>query len=600
MTRNTVVQDIPVRFGTRGSALARAQTRLVIDRFQRAHPGLATEIQVIRTEGDIDQTSPLTEIGGRGVFTSALEAAILRGEIDAAVHSAKDLPSQVHPAVPVVAFPSRDDPRDVLVSRHGTTLDRLPAEPVIGTSSRRRDSQITRLRPDARIRSLRGNIDTRLRKADGPEFDAIVIAAAGIRRMGWDDRITEVFPVERLVPAPGQGALAVQARADSDVAALLASIDDSTVSRPVRIERAFLAAVGAGCSYPLGAYARSVEGVFQFVAMLADADGERVATADEWLATGDEQRHAAEIAARLAAQIGVAPANGKRAWNGWAPEDHGLTGARVVVTRPRQQAGPLLQALTASGAIPLLLPTIRIAPMVENDALDSALVAASQGVFDWVAFTSANAVSAVAQRVADLDIQPDHLAGVRVAAIGPATAAAATESGFAVALTPATATAEALAAALREALRPGDRVLYPRSAIGRDVLPEALRRAGVAVTAISVYRTLPDPDVDPEVFSQIKRGEIDAIHFASPSSVRNFVALLGQDRDTIADLPAICAGPVTARAARDEGFSRVVIGDDPGPEALAAAVAAQFVSHRRADHPRANAEFMQLAGRSAE
>jgi hydroxymethylbilane synthase len=600
MTRNTFSQDRPVRFGTRGSVLALAQARLVIDRFQRAHPGLSTEIQVIRTEGDIDQTSPLTEIGGRGVFTSALEAAILRGEIDAAVHSAKDLPSRVHPAVPVVAFPSRDDPRDVLVSRHGTTLDRLPADPVIGTSSRRRDAQVTRLRPDACIRSLRGNIDTRLRKADGPDFDAIVIAAAGIRRMGWDDRITEVFPVERLVPAPGQGALAVQVRADSGVAALLASIDDSTVSGPVRIERAFLAAVGAGCSYPLGAYASLVEDQFRLVAMLADTSGERVATADEWLAAGDEQRHAAEIAARLAAQVGQAPANGKNVWNGWAPDDRRLTGARVVVTRPRQQAGPLLAALAACGAIPLLLPTIRTVPAADMDALDAALVAAGQGAFDWVAFTSANAVSAVARRMADLDMQPDHLAGVRVAAIGPATAAAATEAGFAVALIPVTATAEALAAALCETLRPGDRVLHPRSAIGRDALPEALRRVGVAVTAISAYRTHPEPDVDSAVLAQIKRGEIDAIHFASPSSVRNFVALLGPDRDAIADVPAVCAGPVTARAARDEGFSRVVISDDPGPEAMAAAVSAQLVSHCRADHPHAKVDLAQVAGRSAE
>ena len=218
-------------------------------------PARTVEIRVISTEGDVDKTSPLTEIGGRGVFTNAIEAAILRGEVDAAIHSAKDLPTALHPAVPIVAYPDRDDPRDVLISRHGTTLDLLPPHPVIGTSSRRRDAQILRLRPDARIVNIRGNIDTRLRKAEGPEFDGIVLAAAGIRRMGWQDRISEYFPVERVVPSPGQGAIAIQARAGSDAAAVLETIDDPSVSTPVGIERAFLAAIGAGCTFPVGAYA---------------------------------------------------------------------------------------------------------------------------------------------------------------------------------------------------------------------------------------------------------------------------------------------------------------------------------------------------------
>ena len=235
MTLTPLFPDRPVRLGTRGSALALAQTNLTADRFRAAHPGRAVEVHVIATEGDVDKTSPLTQIGGRGVFTNAIEAAILRGEVDAAIHSAKDLPSTVHPAVPIVAYPDRDDPRDVLISRHGTTLDLLPPQPVIGTSSRRRDAQILRLRPDARIVNIRGNIDTRLRKAEGPAFDGIVLAAAGIRRMGWQDRISETFSVERMVPSPGQGAIAIQARAGSDAATLLQTIDDPSVSTPVDI-----------------------------------------------------------------------------------------------------------------------------------------------------------------------------------------------------------------------------------------------------------------------------------------------------------------------------------------------------------------------------
>src|SRR5215210_8387912 len=267
MTLTSPFPARPVRLGTRGSTLALAQTKLAADRFRAIHPRRAVEVHVIATEGDVDKTSPLTEIGGRGVFTSAIEAAILRGEVDAPIHPAKDLPSTVHPAVPIVAYPDRDDPRDVLVSRHGTTLDLLPPHPVIGTSSRRRDAQILRLRPDARIVNIRGNIDTRLRKAAGEAFDGIVLAAAGIRRMGWHDRISEYFPVDRVVPSPGQGAIAIQARAGSEAAAVLETIDDPSVSTPVGIERAFLAAIGAGCAFPVGAYAAMAGDGYRLIAM---------------------------------------------------------------------------------------------------------------------------------------------------------------------------------------------------------------------------------------------------------------------------------------------------------------------------------------------
>src|SRR5918993_1518663 len=265
MTLRTPFPDSPIRFGTRGSALALAQTYLAANCLRARYPARAVEIEVVSTEGDVDKTSPLTEIGGRGVFTNAIEAAILTRRVDAAIHSAKDLPTALHPAAPIVAYPNRDDPRDVLVSRHGTTLDQLPPDPVIGTSSRRRDVQIRRLRPDARIVNIRGNIDSRLRKAEGSDFDAIVLAAAGIHRLGLEDRVCEYFPVERLVPSPGQGAIAIQARAGSIAANVLETIDDPQVSIPVGIERAFLAAIGAGCTYPVGAHASASDGRYRLL-----------------------------------------------------------------------------------------------------------------------------------------------------------------------------------------------------------------------------------------------------------------------------------------------------------------------------------------------
>src|SRR5215217_492028 len=578
MTLTSPFPDRPIRFGTRGSALALAQTNLAADRFRAAHPECAVEIRVISTEGDVDTSSPLTEIGGRGVFTNAIEAAILRGEVDAAVHSAKDLPSALHPAIPIVAYADRDDPRDVLISRHGTTLDRLPSQPVIGTSSRRRDAQILRLRPDARIVNIRGNIDTRLRKAEGPAFDGIVLAAAGIRRMGWQDRICETFPVERVVPSPGQGAIAIQARAGSDAGAVVETIDDPFVSTPVGIERAFLAATGVGCTFPVGAFAAASDGGYQLIAMLADATGNRIAFANERLSAGEEPEHAAEIAACLRAEIGSA--SGTRSWNGWNGEEHDLKGARVVVTRPRRQAGPLIATLLRRGAEPVPLPAIRIEPIGDTAQLDLAIDQTRLGAFDWCVFTSANAVEVFANRMDALDIHPNQLANMRVAAVGRTTAVAVADAGLNLTLVPESATADALAASLRKVMRARERVLYPRSAMGRDVLPNELRAAGFDVQAIDVYRTLPEPNVDQRVLDRVRRGDVDVITFASPSSVRQFVAMLGPECAGLKRMPVVCAGPVTAQAAREAGLLVTAVSESPDVAAMSKAIAGVWLNAR--------------------
>ena len=560
----------PIRFGTRGSALAIAQTELAIVRFREVYPEIEAEIRVVSTEGDRDKQSPLTEIGGRGVFTNAIESAVMSGEVDAAVHSAKDLPTALHHEAPLVAFPNRADPRDVLVSRHGTTLDRLPRNPVIGTSSRRRAVQIARLRPDARIASLRGNIDTRLRKAAGEEFDAIVLAGAGLQRMGWGDRVSQSFSVEEITPAPAQGAIAIQARHGSHEAALLGRIDDASVSIPVGIERAFLGAIGAGCAFPVGAYAAATSDGYRLIAMLSDESGDRMTYAEELLSTGEACAHAAEIAARLRSEI--EPGWRARSWNGTSVGGCELHGVRVVVTRPRRQARPLIAALRERGAEPILLPTIRVEPIADTTAIDAELSEAERGAFDWIVFTSANAVEVCAARMAALRLRNGGLAALSVAAVGPATAAAAEAAGLPVRLVPETTTAEGLAAVMMRNTAPGAKVLFPRSAIGRDALPRALREAGMDVVAVAVYRTLPEEHIDPDVLERVRRREIDLIVFASPSSVRNFLALPGLNGIAVTQVPVVCAGSVTASAAKEAGFAVVAMGIDSGAEATADAI----------------------------
>lgn len=264
------------RVGTRGSALALAQTALAIAALTAVDPDSIYEPTIIRTEGDRDKTTPLTVLGGQGVFAVALQDALLRGEADIAVHSAKDLPPATPDGLVLAAFPERADPRDVFISRHGLSLAALPPGARIGTSSRRRAVQARAINPQIEIVELRGNLDTRLRKATEPEYDGIIVAAAGLDRMGWQERITEYLPVMRFVPSPGQGALGIECRADdAPMRAVLARIDHLLTRIAVTAERAALIAIGAGCRMPFGAYAVvSEEGVLtKLHGVIADEDG---------------------------------------------------------------------------------------------------------------------------------------------------------------------------------------------------------------------------------------------------------------------------------------------------------------------------------------
>jgi len=252
-----------VTLGTRASALARLQTQLVADALEAAWADLACATEALVTAGDRSQASgePLPEIGGKGLFTAELERALLAGEIDLAVHSLKDLPTDEAPGVAVGAVCARDDARDCLVSSDGSTLAGLPPGSVVGTSSLRRAAQLRALRPDLEIRSIRGNVDTRVRKVREGRYGAVVLGAAGVRRLALTGEVSEWLSPETMLPAPGQGALGVQCRAgDERVLTLLTAIDDPAARAETAAERTFLRELGGGCAAPVAAHARVVAG----------------------------------------------------------------------------------------------------------------------------------------------------------------------------------------------------------------------------------------------------------------------------------------------------------------------------------------------------
>ncbi len=295
-----------VRIGTRGSALALAQTERTIAALRAVDPSRTYETVIISTIGDTDKVTPLTVIGGQGIFTVPLQDAMLTGAVDLAVHSAKDLPPATPPGLVLAALPERVDPRDVFISRHDVPLTELPAGASVGTSSRRRGVQALAINPGVRIRELRGNLDTRLRKALTEDYDGIIVAAAGLERMGWDDRITEYLAVSTFVPAPAQGAIGVECRSDdAEIVALLAQIDDAPTRTAVNAERAGLIAVGAGCRAPFALHVELRGDRVALWGMMADDDAANARWLDEIAPIAHAERAGRDLAVRLAAEVGV-------------------------------------------------------------------------------------------------------------------------------------------------------------------------------------------------------------------------------------------------------------------------------------------------------
>jgi hydroxymethylbilane synthase len=254
--------------GSRGSQLALWQARFVAS--QLSSRGVETRIEIIKTSGDHLNSASLAQTGGKGLFTKEIEEALLAGSIDIAVHSLKDLPTETRKDLAIAAIPVREDPRDALV---GSPFSKLAWRARVGTSSGRRAAQLRILRPDLNCQPIRGNVDTRLRKLKEGQYDAIVLAAAGLQRLGLAHEISEIFFPEQMCPAPGQGALAIQTRIDDPAREICAQLNHEPSSQAVICERTVLAALGGGCQLPVGAFAELIEGILRILAVVLSPDG---------------------------------------------------------------------------------------------------------------------------------------------------------------------------------------------------------------------------------------------------------------------------------------------------------------------------------------
>ncbi|GKS58632.1 porphobilinogen deaminase [Nitrospira sp.] len=284
--------------GTRGSTLALHQSRWFADQVMQAWPEVTVTLKEIKTSGDKILDVPLAKIGGKGLFVKEIEEALLAREIDFAVHSMKDVPTELPDGLAITCIPRREDPRDALIARNATVFANLPRGARIGTSSLRRQAQLLQHRPDLRIEMLRGNLDTRLRKLREGQYDAIVLAAAGLRRLGWDDQITEYLSVDLSVPAIGQGALGIESRRNDDtVCDILAKLEHPSTRIAVTAERALLHRLEGGCQVPIAAHATLTGHEVRLQGLIASVDGKQI--------VHGENQGPLEEAARIGTDLGT-------------------------------------------------------------------------------------------------------------------------------------------------------------------------------------------------------------------------------------------------------------------------------------------------------
>ncbi len=557
--------------GTRGSALALWQAEAIQVSLVERYTGRQFDLQVIKPEGDIDKQSSLLKIGGRGVFASALQEALLDRTVDLAVHCTKDLPTISPVGLGVAAYLQREDARDVVVSRHGAGLEGLPANPVIGTSSRRRAVQVLAMRPDAVISDLRGNIDTRLRKSESQDYDAIILAAAGLTRMGWAERVTAFLSFDEFVPAPGQGALALETRIGPDEAWDVAqALNDPAVALAVELERSFLRAMGGGCTTPVGAHAIVDGEQVQFWAMMASDDGDRMTRTQVAFPIATARDEVPDLSRRMMRELSPTWAGADLSKTG-SDARGPLAGRQVVVTGTGDYVERSRAAFQERGALVTPATTLEIRPTATPGVLTAALNDAAAGGFDWLVVTSTKTVDLLEA------FGGNRFAGqAKVAVVGKSTAAAMEAIGIPVDLVAVEQTGPGLARELVEAVPAGAKVLCLLGSRAGDTITSPLRRADVNVVRVESYRSIATPGAGDEVRALVRGGRVDAMVFASPSSVRVMTESLGADLAALSGACLVAIGSTTAVAMDEFGLPVHVQAEDPSPDGVVAACETYF------------------------
>lgn len=627
--------------GSRGSKLALWQSNWIKQELERIHPGLVVEIEIIKTTGDKMQEVSLAGLAGagKGVFTKEIEDALLERRIDLAVHSLKDLPTTLPDGLHIAAITERVDVRDALICGEALrdkvkAIRDLPQGARVGTSSLRRRAQLLHLRPDLRIGELRGNVDTRLRKLDEGQYDAIILASAGLIRLGFGDRITVRIERSEMLSAVGQGALGIESRIDDQrTNMLLEALNHWPTRYAAEAERAVLRELGGGCAVPIAAFglvkSNQKGETLLLEALVADVNGKSLIRQSAKGSPHECETMGAQLAERLvvagarellakrkeeeAGGRGEGEKRGLGEWEKGRQQDRTVAGAegevlvtgsvpvspvspvsieakvidlekplagrRVLLTRSPKQSSEMTKMLQKLGAEVIACPTIEIKPPSSWEQLDYALVHLSW--FDWLAFTSANGVEYFLRRLDELGHGRAELMSHRVCAVGRKTAERLAAEQITVDVMPERFTAEALVEefikrfGVGHRLR-GSRMLLPAAKVTRDVIRPAMEKIGVHVEVVEAYQTVLPAMSSADALKLIREAKADYIIFTSPSTVANLASILETDHLTphLAASRLACIGPVTAEAARLHGLEVHLQPKEHTGEAVVMALAA--------------------------
>lgn len=565
-----------LRIGTRKSPLAMWQAEYVRDRLMAAHAGLEVELVPIETKGDKILDVALSRVGGKGLFVKELEVALLDGRVDLCVHSTKDMPAELPEGLGLVAFPPRADPRDALVMGGHSGVMALPRGAKVGTSSLRRQAQLLAVRPDLEIVSVRGNIQTRMRKAQELGLDCVVLACAGLERMASAEHIGYRFPPEEMLPAAAQGILSIEGRLhDERVLSLLSVLDDEEARRAALSERAFLKALGGGCQVPIGAYATREGDTLLLRGLVATPDGrvlvravkegpidepERIgrALAEEVIATGGR---------RILVEVGIGPSI--------THGEGGLEGAVVIVARDEAPDDNISLTLANHGARVVPLRLMELDEPTDGAALEKAVRELAR--YDALCFTSRAGVERFFSRLnaAGKDLR-ELRADALIAAVGPGTAESLALHG-AHADVVGDAGGVELAAALEAAMPfEGKRILLPRAEGGREELREIAGGKGAEVVVVDAYRSLPKEgarEAVGEALADTAGCRVRALLLTSPRRVEVLASVLGEGRaEALGGIHLLAIGETTRRALEDAGLPGAVALSSPTPAGAVSAV----------------------------
>ncbi len=575
MTKRTL------RLGTRGSRLALTQTNQIADQLRQSWPALEVETVIIHTTGDKILDSSLSKIGGKGLFTKEIEQALLDCQIDVAVHSLKDLPTQQPPGLALGAISQREAANDLLLAKEPLDWKALGPEHSIGTSSLRRRAQIMAGNPRVQVRDLRGNVPTRIRRMMEGEYTAIVLAAAGVARLGEAAPFTAMIPFDEMLPAPGQGALGLQIRdGDEPTRELLSPVNDPEATICCSAEREVLHAVGGGCQLPLGTHATIAQNAIQLAARIASLDGANViddrisGPTDQWRSLAQTlskrmiEKGGGVLLAAVATDLATGYEDAKT--RAGALRQGPLGNLTILVTRDEDTDGPLSRALRAQGADPLCMPLVQHLP--PSDAMPLVGAASSIDEFDWLVFTSARGVDAFADAIEARGRQFSAVT-TPIACVGGATARRVSERGASAQLIPDEASGAALVAAFAAVCElSGKSVLFPRSEQARPTVSEGLARLGASVTDPVAYRTVPHPAAG-SIVTELRAGRVHGILFTSASAAEALAGILAEpDFQLLKSLTIGAIGEVTAAALREHGINTNFIPPESSFESLVEAL----------------------------